>query len=696
MRKVKKQMKGGVIYKSGLFYFCKTGQGIINQFINQMEVSMRKVNMCLLALLLLVAVQSVALSQEEIVRLELNVPKVSPADVVIDGVMDESVWGNAAEVNLVTETGYNIWASSYGREIAEPEYDELYGRLLWTDDTLYVFMHIDEFVNDTTDLYWGGQFLDPTDTSGHWASDQLFIGVSNRLGVESWDNWEGNPMAAPDGPYHLMIMGDRVTFNDGYPVYVPELDSAVIFDPSTFIRSAAQWNEETGVWDVELAIYNPNVKASASVGFNVGGSFSSTYSRETTGDSYGYYTWQPNVPNEPFADPGDLGWCATYIQQNSEYWALLNFLPGPDDVIVRLELNVPKVSPADVVIDGVMDESVWGNAAEVNLVTETGYNIWASSYGREIAEPEYDELYGRLLWTDDTLYVFMHIDEFVNDTTDLYWGGQFLDPTDTSGHWASDQLFIGVSNRLGVESWDNWEGNPMAAPDGPYHLMIMGDRVTFNDGYPVYVPELDSAVIFDPSTFIRSAAQWNEETGVWDVELAIYNPNVKASASVGFNVGGSFSSTYSRETTGDSYGYYTWQPNVPNEPFADPGDLGWCATYIQQNSEYWALLNFGTGLNGIDVAEVNEKPVRFALRQNYPNPFNPTTTIRFEVNERVPVTLKVYNVLGKEVATLIDNRTYSPGVYSVIWDGSSLSSGIYFYQLVTDKVVSTRKMILMK
>ncbi|HPA99430.1 MAG TPA: hypothetical protein PLI55_00905, partial [Candidatus Marinimicrobia bacterium] len=85
MRKVKKQMKGGVIYKSGLLYFCKTGQGIINQFINQMEVSMRKVNMCLLALLLLVAVQSVALSQEEIVRLELNVPKVSPADVVIDG-----------------------------------------------------------------------------------------------------------------------------------------------------------------------------------------------------------------------------------------------------------------------------------------------------------------------------------------------------------------------------------------------------------------------------------------------------------------------------------------------------------------------------------------------------------------------------------------------------------------------------------
>ncbi|HAE87770.1 TPA: hypothetical protein DCG86_07080, partial [Candidatus Marinimicrobia bacterium] len=419
---------------------------------------------------------------QDVSRLELNVPKVSPSDIVIDGVMDEAAWEQAAEANLVTATGFNIWANSYGREIAEPEYDELYGRILWTDDSLYLFFHIDEFVDDTTDLYWGGKFVSEQDTFGHWAGDQLFVGLSNRLGVESWDNWEGNPMAAPDGPYHLMIMGDRVTFNDGFPVWVNELDSAIIFEASDILRSAATWDKDTGVWDVEIAVYHPNAKANAKVGFNMGGSFGSTHARETLGDAYGYYTWQPNVPNDPFADPGDLGWCATYIQTNSEYWALLKLVPGPDDAIVRLELDVPKVSPSDIVIDGVMDEAAWEQAAEANLVTATGFNIWANSYGREISEPEYDELYGRMLWTDDSLYLFFHIDEFVDDTTDLYWGGKFVSEQDTFGHWAGDQLFVGLSNRLGVESWDNWEGNPMAAPDGPYHLVIMGDRGAFNDG----------------------------------------------------------------------------------------------------------------------------------------------------------------------------------------------------------------------
>ena len=375
---------------------------------------------------------------------------------------------------------------------------------------------------------------------------------------------------------------------------------------------------------------------------------------------------------------------------------LVLHVPAAGQDISRPELAVPKVSPSDIVIDGVMDEAVWDQAAEVNLITATGFNIWASSYGRDIAEPEYDELYGRILWTDDSLYIFLHVDEFVDDSTDLYWGGRFVSDQDTFGHWAGDQLFVGLSNRLGVESWNNWEGNPLAAPDGPYHLMIMGDRVTLNDGFPVWVPELDTALIFDTAEFLRSAATWDKETGVWNVEIAVHNPNVKANASVGFNMGGSFGSTAARESSGDAYGYYTWLPHVPDEPFTDPGDLGWCASYIQQNSEYWALLNFVTSPTGIHGADKNVIPETFALMQNYPNPFNPTTTIRFVVNDQSPLTLKVYDMLGKEVSVLINNRVFSPGTYSVSFNGTSLSSGIYFYQLITDNFMETRKMILMK
>jgi hypothetical protein len=85
----------------------------------------------------------------------------------------------------------------------------------------------------------------------------------------------------------------------------------------------------------------------------------------------------------------------------------------------------------------------------------------------------------------------------------------------------------------------------------------------------------------------------------------------------------------------------------------------------------------------------------FELQQNYPNPFNPTTQIRFTLAEQSQVTLKVYNVLGKEIATLV-NDIKGAGVHEVSFDGSGLASGVYFYTLQTGKFTQTRKMILIK
>jgi hypothetical protein len=85
----------------------------------------------------------------------------------------------------------------------------------------------------------------------------------------------------------------------------------------------------------------------------------------------------------------------------------------------------------------------------------------------------------------------------------------------------------------------------------------------------------------------------------------------------------------------------------------------------------------------------------FELQQNYPNPFNPTTQIRFSLAEQSQVTLKVYNILGKEIATLV-NDVKGAGVHEVSFNGTGLSSGVYFYTLQTGKFTETRKMILMK
>ncbi|MDE3056603.1 MAG: T9SS type A sorting domain-containing protein [Bacteroidota bacterium] len=90
-----------------------------------------------------------------------------------------------------------------------------------------------------------------------------------------------------------------------------------------------------------------------------------------------------------------------------------------------------------------------------------------------------------------------------------------------------------------------------------------------------------------------------------------------------------------------------------------------------------------------------EAPSGFALEQNYPNPFNPTTAIRFRTSEISHVTLAVYNLLGDKVATLV-NEEKSPGTYQVQFDGSRLSSGVYFYTLRSGNYTATKRLLLMK
>lgn len=100
--------------------------------------------------------------------------------------------------------------------------------------------------------------------------------------------------------------------------------------------------------------------------------------------------------------------------------------------------------------------------------------------------------------------------------------------------------------------------------------------------------------------------------------------------------------------------------------------------------------------NGNAPAPIVSKPDNdFSLKQNYPNPFNPSTTIEYTVPVNTHVTLKIYDILGKEVGTLVD-RDQNSGSYIVIWNASNLSSGVYFYKLVAGNNVQTKRMLLSK
>lgn len=99
--------------------------------------------------------------------------------------------------------------------------------------------------------------------------------------------------------------------------------------------------------------------------------------------------------------------------------------------------------------------------------------------------------------------------------------------------------------------------------------------------------------------------------------------------------------------------------------------------------------------NVTGIGNSSETPQNFALLQNYPNPFNPSTTISFNVAELRHVTLKVYDILGKEVANLV-SENLAPGSYSVTFNASVLPSGMYFYKLQAGDFVSVKKMTLIK
>jgi hypothetical protein len=151
--------------------------------------------------------------------------------------------------------------------------------------------------------------------------------------------------------------------------------------------------------------------------------------------------------------------------------------------------------------------------------------------------------------------------------------------------------------------------------------------------------------------------------------------------------------------------------NPNNDPFSEIG-IGFVA-YTRESTEVefavlvnnlrFILQNGDTVLidafpnsGTVDVQPLPLIPSGFVLHQNYPNPFNPSTTIRYEVSERSTVRLQVFNLLGQEMSTLVDEEQNS-GVYEARFDGSGFSSGIYLYRLfVNNRLVASQKMILIK
>ena len=151
-------------------------------------------------------------------------------------------------------------------------------------------------------------------------------------------------------------------------------------------------------------------------------------------------------------------------------------------------------------------------------------------------------------------------------------------------------------------------------------------------------------------------------------------------------------------TTSDS----TTGQNVWNEPIDAGHQVFRFVITAPGTHGYYCIPHQGLGMVGTIVAspvngvddELNQ-PKKFQLSQNYPNPFNPTTNLQYAISSRQFITLKVYNLLGKEIATLV-NEEKPAGEYKVEFIGNNLPSGIYFYELKAGNITQTKKMMLLK
>ena len=151
----------------------------------------------------------------------------------------------------------------------------------------------------------------------------------------------------------------------------------------------------------------------------------------------------------------------------------------------------------------------------------------------------------------------------------------------------------------------------------------------------------------------------------------------------------------------DQNGNYTIAGLTPGSYSISTDKYGYTSTQtstvsLDYNSNFTSSASFT--MTPTDVTSINSNSgtiQNYKLYQNYPNPFNPTTVIKYSVPIASRVTLKVYNILGSEVATLV-NGEKAVGNYSVTFNGSNLASGIYFYQLKAGSFVQTKKLVLMK
>ncbi|MGQ9643982.1 MAG: T9SS type A sorting domain-containing protein [Ignavibacterium sp.] len=281
--------------------------------------------------------------------------------------------------------------------------------------------------------------------------------------------------------------------------------------------------------------------------------------------------------------------------------------------------------------------------------------------------------------------------------------------SDYNDFYASNSTngFIGFWNTGATQSLNDWQ-----TASGQDANSLSADPL-FVSGTDLHLSSLSTPVLGQGIAIVGITTDFDGETrdsipeigadefpGIIPVELASFT----ASA-----INGKVKLSWTTATETNNFGFDVERNN--NGSFKKVDFVAGKGTTTERQSYSFVDENPGYGkvqyrlkqidLNGSysysTVVEVDlSVPLQFDLAQNYPNPFNPSTTIKYTIANAVNVSLVIYNALGEEVMTLVENQFTEPGIYNVIFDASGLSSGTYIYRLTAGDFVMTKKMLLVK
>jgi hypothetical protein len=249
---------------------------------------------------------------------------------------------------------------------------------------------------------------------------------------------------------------------------------------------------------------------------------------------------------------------------------------------------------------------------------------------------------------DSTVYVLSSVDPPSIDPLDVY----FIRSTNRGNSWSSP---VRINDDPGTSAWQ-WFGTLSVAPNGRIDVIWLDTRD-------------------DPGTYLSSLYYaFSEDNG------QSWSQNERLSPAFDPHVGWP-----QQNKMGDYF-------DMISDDYG--ASIAWAGTFNGEEDVYYGRIS--QMLVAIDdEQDDSELPGTFSLSQNYPNPFNPSTKINYSIPEISFVTLKVYDVLGNEIAELVKEEKYA-GNYSVDFKADALPSGTYFYKLTAGNFSETRKMILLK